>query len=411
MLKKTNLDKQDNAWDIVLAGFLIVMLLFGTYYCFAIFVKPISSELGWSRAVISWAISIYMFVHGASGILMGYLSDKYGARWVIAVNTLIIALGYYFMSKITEPVHLLLSFGLAIGFGMGAAYIPPISTVTKWFFLKRGLAIGIVAAGVGAGQIIFPPCTRYLVTTYGWRTSLGLMGLFVGVIGFPMAMLLKTPSINIAHKPSNSIQIKNNKNNRAKHKDYLFKEAVTTLPFILLLSIFTALVFGLSIVTIHLVAHVEDVGFSPVPAALVLTLIGGSGILGRIIIGGTADRHNPKILLPASLMLQAFLLFSLMWTDTLQGFYLIAVLYGLGYGGTLPLVIKMNTDFFGLSSSGTIFGALVFGATSAGAIGAPFAGYVYDKTGDYSVAFLTGSIVIFTGALLSLTIKPPEKQK
>jgi len=406
LLEKLNLDTQDNAWDVVLAGFFLVMLLYGSYYCFGVFLKPILSELGWNRALTSGAIAVYMFIHGASGILMGYLSDKYGARWVTSVSTIIIAMGYYFMSKITEPVHLYLSFGVIVGFGMGAAYVPPITAVTRWFVLKRGLAIGIVAAGVGVGQIIFPPCTRYLITTYGWRTSLIIMGLFIGVIGFPVTMFFREPSVNILERPDNNIQKENNK---LINKDYRLKEAVKTPAFTLLLGIFVTLIFGLTIVTTHLVAHMDDMGFGHIQAAFVLTLIGGSGIIGRIAIGGAADRYNSKNLLPASLMLQAILLFSLIRANTLQEMYIVATLYGLGYGGTLPLIIKKNIDFFGTAYSGTIFGVLIFGGTSAGAIGAPYAGYIYDKTGYYSAAFLTGGIILSIGAILSILLKSPKK--
>ena len=232
------------------------------------------------------------------------------------------------------------------------------------------------------------------------------MGVFIGVIGFFTAMLLRNPPLDIAGKTDDNLQTKTNIENNLY--DYQLKEAIRTLPFFLLLFTFTALIFSLSIVTTHLVAHVEDMGFNPVSAALVLTLIGASGILGRIIIGGIADRYKTKILLPACLFLQAVLLLSLIRVDDLQGFYIVAALYGLGYGGTLPLVIKMNTDFFGMTFSGTIFGVLLFGATTAGAIGAPFAGYVYDTTGCYSLAFLTASIILLTGSLLSLAIKAPE---
>mgnify|MGYP003681954177 CR=1 FL=1 len=208
-------------------------------------------------------------------------------------------------------------------------------------------------------------------------------------------------------RPDNNIQKENNK---LIIKDYRLKETVKTPVFMLLLCIFITLIFGLTIVPTHLVAHMDDMGFGHIQAAFVLTLIGGSGIIGRITIGGAADRYNSKNLLPASLMLQAILLFSQIRANNLQGLYIVATLYGLGYGGTLPLIIKKNIDFFGTAYSGTIFGVLIFGGTSAGAIGAPYAGYIYDKTGYYSAAFLTGGIILSAGAILSILLKRPKKQ-
>ena len=155
--------KEDDSKDfytalvIVVAGFFLVGILYGSYYCFGVFLKPMLAEFGCSRVMITGAFSVYMIVHGFFSIIMGMLSDQYGPKPVVTISTLLIALGYALSSRITSPWHLYVCFGLIVGIGMGAAYVPFISAVTKWFTHKRGLALGIVVSGVGVGQMILPP--------------------------------------------------------------------------------------------------------------------------------------------------------------------------------------------------------------------------------------------------------------
>ncbi len=360
-------------------------------------------DLGWSTAITTGATSVYLVVHGALAIAMGHLSDKYGPRWVVAAGTVLIALGYVLISQISAPWHLYMCMGLLVGIGMGAAYVPPLATVTKWFVSKRGLALGIVAAGVGVGQIILPPLLKYLITEYGWRDSFVVMGAITCVVGIPAALLLKNPPVG------NATQIEENLTAEFQG-NWSIGKVLKTSAFWRLQGVFAALVFGTNIMMTHLVAHIEYNGFKPVPAALTLTLIGVSGIFGRILSGGGADRFGNRAMVATCLSLQILVFGTLIWIDQLWTFYLIGVFYGLGYGGTLPIVIKMSSEFFGTGSAGIIFGILLFGASIGGAIGVPMAGYIYDTTDDYSIAFLIAMIVIAMAFIINLFLKPPQKE-
>jgi len=166
-------------------------------------------------------------------------------------------------------------------------------------------------------------------------------------------------------------------------------------------------VFGTNIVMQHLVAHVEDTRVDPVPAALVITVIGVSGIFGRIISGRTADMIGNKITTSVCLALQILVFFWLIRADELWVFYIIAMFYGLGYGGTLPLIVKMSSEFFGTGSGGTIFGILLAGASFGGAAGVYFTGLIHDNTGNYTWAFFMAGTVIITASVINLILKSP----
>ncbi len=393
-------------WIIVLSGFVLIFVLYGSYYCSGVFLRPMCEELGWTRAVTTGAISLYMVVHGGFSIIMGSLSDTYGPRIVVLISTIAVALSYSLIYYITEPWHLYVCLGIMVGIGMGSAYVPPVSTVAKWFVKNRGLALGVVASGVGVGQMVLPPVMRYMITAYGWRMSFVIMGCIVLMIGVPASLFLKHPD-----QQTSCCNNESNHQDRDPHKNNLWtvKSAVKTTSFHLILAIFMSLVFGISIILSQLVAHAEDIGIDPIKAAFILTLIGIGGIIGRVAIGGLADRLGSKIILPLCLIPQCFLFLSLIWANELWEFYLIAVVYGLTYGGTLPSLLLMNSEFFGVTSSGTIYGILIFGATSGGAFGAPLAGYIFDITGNYAMAFMAGGIVLLAGAVLSFIVKPPRQ--
>ncbi|MDY6790449.1 MAG: MFS transporter [Thermodesulfobacteriota bacterium] len=121
------------SWIVVITGFLLVFILYGTYYSFGVFVKPVSMSLGWSRAITTGVVFVYMVIHGIFSIITGRLADRYGPRFIIAISALFVALGYGLSFGINTPWHLYTYFGILVGIGMGAAFVVPVSTVTKWF--------------------------------------------------------------------------------------------------------------------------------------------------------------------------------------------------------------------------------------------------------------------------------------
>jgi len=221
------------SWTIVTAGFFLVFILYGTFYSFGVFVKPMSMGLGWSRATTTGVVSVYMVLHGIFSIITGRLTDRYGPRLIVAISVLLVALGYALSFRINAPWQLYTYFGLLVGIGMGAAFVVPIATVTRWFTHNRGLAVGIVASGVGAGQVILPPFIRYMITEFGWRTSFAIVGLMVCVVGIPAALFLKDPLRNMVYPPNgkaHEARIKSGGMTRPQG-DWSMTEAIKTSSF------------------------------------------------------------------------------------------------------------------------------------------------------------------------------------
>ena len=139
-----------------MAGFIILVSMYGTLYSFGVFLKPMLGELGWTRAMTSGAYSLCFLLSGVVAIAAGRLNDKFGPKAVLSCAGFLLGVGYFLMARITTPWELYLYYGVIVGVGMGGGIAPSLSTVAKWFVKKRGLMTGITVAGTATGTLVTP---------------------------------------------------------------------------------------------------------------------------------------------------------------------------------------------------------------------------------------------------------------
>jgi MFS family permease len=156
---------------VVTAAFFILVVSFGPYSAFGLFLNPLIAEFGWTRALTSGAFSLSMFIYGLLGIVVGGLTDRFGPRLVVTLCGLLIGLGYLLTSMVSTLWQLYLFFGIIAGVGMSGVWVPQMSSVARWFVKRRSLMTGIVIAGTGISQLIAPPIISRLIAVYDWRTS------------------------------------------------------------------------------------------------------------------------------------------------------------------------------------------------------------------------------------------------
>jgi predicted MFS family arabinose efflux permease len=249
-----------------------------------------------------------------------------------------------------------------------------------------------------------------MIAESGWRASFVYLGLMNCLLGIPAACLLRPPPYTANALPKAENAEPTGDPMATSQNDWHLFEAFKTLPFQVLFWIFASQGFTVGVVSTHLVAHMEDIGISPVQASFSLTLIGASGIFGRIMMGGIADKVPNRVMLAAGLFPQAFLMLWLIWAREIWAFYAFAALFGMTYGGTMAIMPKVSSEMFGLTSAAGIFGLLIFGATIGVSVGAPISGHVYDMTERYSIAFLVGALIMTAAFLSSIVVKPPVKR-
>jgi MFS family permease len=396
-------------WVVAGVAFVVMIMCFGVQYSFGVFFKPLITEFGWTRAATSGIFSLYMVVRAVFSIVMGYFCDRRGPRWTVAIGAVSMGLGLLIISRSEAIWQLYVFYGVMGGIGAASFYGPLASTLSKWFTKKRGLVLGIYTAGIGIGTVIFSPLTEFLIDTYSWRTSFVILGVMTLGIILASALLLRAAPQRMGLQPDGrtveGFQETGPGGRDRSSRGLLFKEAWVTLPFWLIL--FVEMVSYMVSITplVHIVPFATDIGISPMVAASFLAVIGGFSILGRIVTGAVSDKVGAKNLVPVTLIMEAGLLFFLMESKGTTAFYLFAILFGLAYGGSVPLIPAVTADFFGPRSMGVIFGFISFGGILGGAIGPLLAGTIHDSTQRYGTAFLVIGIVAAVGALLSLYLR------
>lgn len=389
---------------VVAASFLIYMMVWGTYYTFGIFFKPLLAEFGWTRAMTSGAYSLSLILHGLLGIVAGKLTDRFGPRVVVTACGLLLGSGYLLMSQVSAIWQLYLFYGVIIGIGISGGFVPLVSTVARWFVKRRGTMTGIAVSGLGIGTLVMSPLVNWLISTYGWRNSYMIMGIISLVLIISVAQFLR-------YGPGQMGQLPYGKNGLEEKRysqttGFSLQGAIHTRQFWMLGAVW--LCFGLSLgaIMVHIVPHAIALGISTAGAAVILAVIGGLNAGGRVVLGITSDRIGNKLALIIGFALMSVALFWLLAAKELWMLYLFAVLFGFGYGGIVALVSPMVAEQFGLRAHGVIMGVIVFGATLGSSAGPVVAGHIFDMTGSYNLAFLIYAVASVIGLMLILLLRP-----
>ncbi|MFO8109929.1 MAG: MFS transporter [Thermoplasmata archaeon] len=390
MVKKGSLCKIYYGWFIVLGAFLALLISSIRVYSFGVFIEPLTQEFGWSRAPLTLGFSISLFVTSFFGIIAGRWSDKYGVRKLMAAGTVLIAAGFLLSSRIETIQHLYLSF-LLVGIGASAVYIPVTTTVARWFDERRGLAVGISVTAIAISMASFPPILERFIHSLGWRTT------FV-IIGILSLAALSVSTLLMKRAPDNRW---NNDGKGFKGKHYTLKEALHTKFFWIIYFMFMMAQFSAMTITVHIIPYAIDAGIPSFYAATVLTIIGIANIFGRIIGGWTSDKLGVIKGVSIFFVFQAAAIFMLPFAAGLSTMYAIVTLFGLAYGGWVMIYPVITSRLFGTKNSGAILGALGTVAGLGGAFGPYLAGYLYDVTGVYDLAFLISGVM--TAAALGLS--------
>ena len=390
-------------YNIVAAGFGIQAIGIGTYIAFGVFFKPLLADFGWSRATLSGAQSLAMLVAGFLGILVGRLNDRLGPRLVMTVAGFFFGLGLLLMSGLNNLWQLYLFYGVVVGIGLSSIDVIALSTTARWFVRRRGMMTGIVKVGTGAGQLVMPLVSSMLIATYGWRTSYIIIGAIVMVLLISTGQLLRRDPARMGLLPDGNKETQTEGSKPAETGFYLH-EALRTRQFWTICLAFLATMFCLLIIMVHIVPHATDIGISSTTAAGILSAIGGISMTGRFVIGIAVDRIGNRRSMIICLVL---LILALLWMQLARELWMLclfAVVYGFGHGGLLTVVSPIVAEYFGVRYHGALFGIVFFSTMVGGALGPVIAGYIFDTTGSYSLAFwiCTAVAAIALGLIISL---------
>jgi MFS family permease len=401
-------------WIVLGVAFLIIMIGIGTMFSSGVFLIPLQEEFGWTRSEISLASFLNWITFGLFSFLCGTLSDRIGTRRVVIFGGAILGLSLILSGCTRQIWHLYLTFGLLGGIGVGALYVPLSATATRWFSSHRGLALAIVSGGNGTGILAIAPFARYLISTYDWATAFLVMGVLAWVVILPAAMLVRNSPAEMgsrAYGAGDEADMKPvTRQVGLEAGEMGWREAVRTptLWLIALTHFFCCAAHSGPI--FHMASFAMDMGIPKMAAATLLGLSGFISIAGRVGTGVIADRVGAKTTLITLLSLQALGIVLYLWAGPLWTFLALAVVFGIGYGGVMPLYAILTRQYFGERVMGTMYGT-VFGISSVGmGIGSYLGGFFFDLSGTYAGLYVVSFLLGVSAIILGFGLRPPRMQ-
>lgn len=405
MMRDSNTTIKSYGYTIFAACFTIQAVGIGSYVAYGVFFNALMSEFHWSRATISGASSLAFFMMGFVGMLIGRLNDRYGPRLLMSVTSLFFGAGLMLMSQLNSVLQLYIFYGVLLGIGLSSVDVIALTTIARWFSLRRGAMTGLVKVGTGAGQFTIPLIASFLIGLVGWRHTYLIIGVAASIILFGVAQILKRDPDEF-QRTSRGDATSGRQIDPDESRSLSFEKTRKTYQFWNLCIVNFLVIFCLISIIIHIVPHARDTGLSAGQAAGVLSTIGGVSMLGRFISGLAIDRYGSRAIMGACLLL---LIISLLWlqvAETLWMLFLFAFIYGLAHGGVFTTVSPIVAEIFGIKAHGTILGIVVCFGTTGGAIGPIFTGQLFDMTGSYAPAFLAFIIISTCSLGILYLIKP-----
>ena len=372
------------------------------FYGFSVFYTPIKLEYAWSAAAISGAISFSRLEGGIEGPVVGYLIERYGARKILALGVLITGLGYMLMIYVNSVWMLYLVYGgvLSIGYNMGFTHSLT-TLLNNWFVKRRARVMSLYAIAAGLGGAVIVPLLSKSIMLYGWKMTAIYSGLAFWIVGIPATLIFRNYPEDMGLLPDGVPDVELDKETVVALEDepkLTTREALQSRVFKRLLLAESLRTFLLASIVLHEIPHLVNIGIDEVTAAGILGLMISISIPGRLIFGFLGDYVEKRKLLAVTMIIQGIGVLVFAYASTIAHVYIFVVLYGLTYGGCIPLLMAFRGDLFGRKKFAQMSGIMSPFRTVGNVIGPVFAGYLFDVTGSYKIAFITFTcIAIMSG--------------
>jgi MFS family permease len=416
-MEKSAVSNKFYGWKIVSSTFVILFFAGGFgFYCFSVFVKPLAEAFGWSRTAISGSVAGWAVVVGITGPIIGYCIQRFGAKKTMGIAVIFASIAYLLLAGMTS-LWMLYAIMLLLGASLsGHTMIPAQTLVTNWFDRLRGRAMALTMIGIGFGGLIWPPIVNAVIERFGWRIGFMTGSVLLIVIVLPIILkYTRTKPSEMGQRPDGE-QERQGETPPPAATGISVKRVLSLPEFYLISSIYILHMFGQSMMTLHLVAFVDDTGYSSQVAANFWGLAVGISIGGRLLAGWLCDRWKLRYLLALGGLfiscsvgaLEVFLI-RLGYTST-GPLFLFSLFYGLGIAGTHIVIPVIVGRCFGQLNYGRIMGMVMSGFALGVIFGPTVAGRIFDTTGSYELAFVICIAGLVLSALLALLIRPERLQ-
>jgi MFS family permease len=369
------------------AAALAMFTVFGVGYSFGAFFESITDEFDAGSGATAVVFGITISLSFLLGPFTGALSDRLGPKPVALLAAGSLTTGLLLTTIVPSIWLAYLCYGFFVGLAIACGYVPMVAVVGGWFDRQRTLALGVAVAGIGLGTLVASPLAATLIEATSWRTAFVVFALAGGATLVLVASVITTGP---ASEPAPARQP--------------IGELWQMGDFRILYLSMVFASFGLFVPFVFITPYAEDAGNSSFAAALLVGLIGGASIVGRLAIGGIATRYGAARLFRIAFLLMAASQLLWLFDGGLYGVLVVfSIIFGSAYGGFIALSPAVAAARFGLKGLGGILGTWYSAAAFGSLGGPPLAGALIDRFGySTAIVFAAGSALVGWTLLLRL---------
>jgi predicted MFS family arabinose efflux permease len=386
-LGPTEFDLSYYGWRVVLAACLGVMAGFGSLfvYTFSVFVKPLAAEFGWSREAISSGFAIAAVTLGLVSPLLGRWIDRFGPCRIILICMTVYGCAIASLALLRSGVWQFYLTCFVLGLvGNGAAHLAYSRSISTWFQRRLGTALAFVMVGAGLGAMILPVVAQSVISRFGWRAAYASLGALALLLGLPLSWRYIRERQVVGHEST-----------PGSHSGMTWQQGLRSFAFWIITAILFVSSISMNGAITHLSALLTDRGLTAGNAALCASILGGSSLLGRIVVVLLDLFFGPRVALVINLVTALGILL-LARASSFPAGCVAAAFIGVGAGGEAAITPYLLTRYFGLRAFSTLYGLTWTFYAAAGAIGPVILGRAFDVTGSYA------SLLTLLGAVLGL---------
>ena len=385
-------------------------------HSYAVFLVAFLEEFRWSRAETSLAYSVSAFVSGASAPFVAALVDRLGPRRLVPLGGGVLALGLLGSAYVHALWQLIVLYGVLMTVGANClglvVFVPMLS---RRFVSNRGMVISIVQSANGFARAVSAPVAQLLISTIGWRHAYLAQAALMGALVWPLAALFQRdekPAPVVS--PGRSSAPAGETVDRPARPDWTLAEAMATPHFWLLFTVYLCTGLGSFFVSLHQLAFAVDAGFDTLYAASVLGLGALLSVAGVIVTGTLSDyigRELSAVLAYAVSIIGVICALFITGPDHAWLLWIHACFFGLTWGARGPSVTAKTADLFPGPNLGAILGVITVGTGIGSAVGAWGAGWIFDISGSYRLAFVASIVSYLIGCAAFWALRrPPTRQ-
>jgi|WetSurMetagenome_2_1015567.scaffolds.fasta_scaffold06691_6 MFS family permease len=386
--------------------------------------KPLAADLDLTRAAASVAMGIGSLQGGIVFPLAGWLSDKFGSKWLVIAGCAVTGTGMVLLNFVQSAWSYYLVWGLLISGGSSLGFSVVVDRLlTDWFIKKRGLALSVRFLIAGVIMMVLLPVLGLLIANVGWRTT-SLIWSATALIGIPIAFIFvrqKRPEYygllpdGEKAKPvstvPDSVVKKTTGYVASEEKEFTLKQALATPAYWLLTLIWVLFCFVYGGINVHIVPMLTDMGIEAVAAAGMMSLMTFFSLPSRFFGGVIADRvskEKTKYLIAATLGIMTLGVAAMLLPEFSGKVYLFLIFWGLGTGAYVPLDIIIRSRFYGRKAYGAVQGISMIFSAPIGFFAPIFSGRIFDTYGNYTLAIIVFTVLAVISVFTIFLIRVPK---